>query len=116
MKNINIPNLYDQKNNFNVEKVQEINQERVSVSVSISNNNHEIIENIETIAAIELMNASQAMEFRRPKKSSELIESFLAAYREGVPFVDEDRLLADDIHTTVAFLQSFSVESELLFP
>lgn len=91
-------------------------EDHVSMGANAATQCYDIIENIETIAAIELMNASQAMEFRRPKKSSELIESFLAAYREGVPFVDEDRLLADDIHTTVAFLQSFSVESDLLFP
>ena len=46
-KNINIPNLYDQKNRLNEEKIREINQERVSVSVSMSNNNHEVIENID---------------------------------------------------------------------
>ncbi|MGK0385734.1 MAG: histidine ammonia-lyase [Patiriisocius sp.] len=73
-----------------------------------------IVDNIETILAIELMNASQALAFR-DKKSSPFIESFISSYREVVPFVEEDRLLADDIHATVAFLQSFSVDSDLLF-
>jgi histidine ammonia-lyase len=73
-----------------------------------------IVDNIETILAIELMNASQALAFR-DKKSSPFIESFISSYRDVVPFVEEDRLLADDIHATVAFLQSFSVDSDLLF-
>ncbi len=74
-----------------------------------------IVDNIETILAIELMNASQAIEFRRPQKTSPLLESLLESYRETVPFVEEDRLLANDIHASVAFLQSFAVDADLLF-
>ncbi len=74
-----------------------------------------ILDNIETILAIELMNASQALAFREPKKSSPLIESLLKSYREIVPFVEEDRLLADDIHASVGFLQSFSISEDILF-
>tara|TARA_B100000795_G_scaffold194471_1_gene148706 strand:- start:20814 stop:22319 length:1506 start_codon:yes stop_codon:yes gene_type:complete len=73
-----------------------------------------IIDNIETILAIELMNASQALAFR-DKKSSPFVMSFISSYREVVPFLEEDRLLADDIHATLAFLKSFSVDSDLLF-
>jgi histidine ammonia-lyase len=74
-----------------------------------------IVDNIETILAIELMNASQAIEFRRPQKTSPLLESLLESYRMTVPFVEEDRLLANDIHASVAFLQSFAVDADLLF-
>ena len=74
-----------------------------------------IVDNLETVLAIELMNASQAIEYRRPKKTSTFLESFLDAYRTGVPLVDEDRLLADDIHASIAYLQSFSIDNEVLF-
>ena len=74
-----------------------------------------IVDNLETVLAIELMNASQALEFRKPKKSSTLVESFLSAFRNVVPFVAEDRLLADDIHAAVAYIQSFSIDREVLF-
>jgi len=74
-----------------------------------------IVDNLETVLAIELMNASQALEFRRPKKSSPFIESFVTAFRNVVPFVAEDRVLADDIHASVAFLQSFQIDNEVLF-
>ncbi len=53
------------------------------------------------------MNASQAIEFRRPLKSSDCIEAFLKSYREEVPFVDEDRILHYDIEKTVLFLNSY---------
>jgi histidine ammonia-lyase len=90
-------------------------EDHVSMGANAATQCLRIIDNVETILAIELMNASQAMEFRKPKKSSEFIESFLQSFRVGVSFVDEDRLLADDIHTSVGFLQSFSIENELLF-
>ncbi|MDP2687614.1 MAG: histidine ammonia-lyase [Aequorivita sp.] len=74
-----------------------------------------VIENIETILAIELMNASQALSFRSPKKSSPFVESFLKPYRSIVPFIENDRILADDIHASIAFLQTLDVDSEILF-
>jgi len=74
-----------------------------------------VIDNLETILAIELMNASQALAFRKPKKSSAFIESFLKPYRETVSFVEDDRLMATDIHATVAFLQNMDIDSEILF-
>ena len=73
-----------------------------------------IIDNIETILAIELMNASQGLAFRN-KKSSPFVMSFIENYRQVVPFLEQDRIMADDIHASIAFLQSFSVDSELLF-
>jgi histidine ammonia-lyase len=72
------------------------------------------MENLERILAIELMNASQAIEFRRPLQSSPFIESFLKLYREEVPLVTEDRILHYDIEKSVAFLNSFQMD-EVLF-
>lgn len=74
-----------------------------------------VVENIETILAIELMNASQALSFSEPKKSSPFVESFLKPYRSIVPFIEDDRVLAEDIHASVAFLKSMEIDSEILF-
>tara|TARA_R100000935_G_scaffold8302_1_gene17297 strand:+ start:9014 stop:10525 length:1512 start_codon:yes stop_codon:yes gene_type:complete len=74
-----------------------------------------IVDNLETVLAIELMNASQALAFRSPKKSSPLIESFVGSFKNVVSFVEDDRVLADDIHAAVAFIQSFSIDSDVLF-
>ena len=90
-------------------------EDHVSMGANAATQCIQIIENLETILAIELMNASQAIAFRSPSKSSNFIESFLQSYREMVPFVAEDRLLAKDIHASIAFLKSFSIESDLLF-
>ncbi|MDC8004126.1 histidine ammonia-lyase [Aureisphaera galaxeae] len=90
-------------------------EDHVSMGANSATQCLRIIDNVETILAIELMNASQAIAFRKPKKSSEFVESFLGHYRDGVPFVDEDRLLADDMHASIGFLQSFSIENDILF-
>ncbi|HET6557744.1 MAG TPA: aromatic amino acid lyase, partial [Prolixibacteraceae bacterium] len=61
--------------------------------------------NIYSILAIELYNAAQAMEFRRPAKTSPYLESFLEDYRMEVQFVDKDTLMYVDINKTIAFME-----------
>lgn len=50
------------------------------------------------------MNAAQALEFKRPLKYSEILESFLKAYRSVVKRNEDDRVLSIDIHKTVTFI------------
>jgi len=88
-------------------------EDHVSMGANAATKALKVMENLERILAIELMNASQAIEFRRPLQSSEFIEMFLKSYREEVPFVSEDRILHYDIQKTVAFLNSFQIEDEL---
>jgi histidine ammonia-lyase len=59
---------------------------------------HMVLDNIEYIQAIELLYASQAMEFRRPLQSTPVIESLHQLVRQHVPFIKEDRIFADDIN------------------
>ena len=87
-------------------------EDHVSMGANAATKCLKVMENVERILAIELMNASQAIEFRRPLKSSAFIESFLKSYREEVPFVKEDRILHYDILKSVDFLNSFMVELE----
>ena len=56
-----------------------------------------IIDNLEYILAIELMSSCQAIEFRRPLKSSEILEFAHKYVRSFVSFAEEDRIFADDI-------------------
>lgn len=57
-----------------------------------------VIDNLEYILAIELMTACQAIEFRRPHKSSAFLEFAHDHIRESVSFANEDRVFADDIN------------------
>ena len=59
------------------------------------------------------MNASQALEFRRPLKSSDFLETFVSSYREEVPVVTEDRILHYDIENSVAFLHNLQIDESV---
>ena len=65
-----------------------------------------VVNNVEEILAIELFNAAQALEFRRPLKSSPIIEELVAEYRKIVNFIDVDEVMYTHINNTVKFLQS----------
>ncbi|QYJ67619.1 histidine ammonia-lyase [Flavobacterium litorale] len=88
-------------------------EDHVSMGANAATKALRIIENVERILAIELMNASQAIEFRRPLKSSEFIEMFLKSYREEVPLVGEDRILHYDIENTIAFLSNLQIDNSV---
>lgn len=57
-----------------------------------------VLDNLEYILAIELMTACQAIEFRRPLKSSEILEFGHEYVRQFVDFAEEDRIFADDVN------------------
>ena len=69
-----------------------------------------VVENTERVLAIELFNAVQALEFRRPLKSSPLLESVMADYRKVVPFINEDQPMYPHIAKSVEFLQNNKID------
>ena len=89
-------------------------EDHVSMGANAATKALRIIENLERILAIELMNASQAIEFRRPLKSSNFIEMFLKSYREEVPLVEDDRILHYDIENTIAFLNNLQIDETVI--
>ena len=89
-------------------------EDHVSMGANAATKCLRIMDNLERILAIELMNASQAIEFRRPLKSSEFIEMFLKSFQEDVPIVSEDRILHYDIQKSIEFLNSFLIDFDAL--
>ena len=85
-------------------------EDHVSMGANAATKALRVMDNLERILAIELMNASQAIEYRRPLQSSDFIEMFLKSYREEVPLIKNDRILHYDIEKSVAFLESFMIE------
>ena len=67
-----------------------------------------VLDNLEFILAIELLSACQAIEFRRPLKSSELLEFAHDYVREFVSFASEDRIFSDDINKIAGIIKDFS--------
>ncbi len=72
-----------------------------------------VLDNLEFILAIELLSACQAIEFRRPLKSSVLLEFAHDYVREYVGFAEEDRIFADDINKVAGLIKDFSFVEKL---
>ncbi|MBR9920136.1 MAG: histidine ammonia-lyase [Bacteroidetes bacterium] len=88
-------------------------EDHVSMAANAATKAFRVVENLHRLLAIEFMTAAQALEFRRPATSSPAIERIHAAYREKVPKLEEDRILATDIQQTIDFLQNL-VDSNAL--
>ena len=85
----------------------------VSMGANSATKLHKIIDNLKIIAAIELMNAAQGIDFRRPLKSSPLIEVIMNEYRKVVPFIEEDVVMEEYIRKTIQFLENFEIVIEV---
>ncbi|HEV8283273.1 MAG TPA: histidine ammonia-lyase [Chitinophagaceae bacterium] len=69
---------------------------------------NKVLDNLEYILAIELLTACQAIEFRRPLKSSEILEFAHEYVRKFVSFAEEDRIFANDIEQIKNIIANFS--------
>src|SRR5665811_2386499 len=67
-----------------------------------------VAENLEKILAIELFTAIQALEFRRPLRSSEMLEDLVKSFRESVPFINNDKVMYPEIEKSVDFLRTYN--------
>ncbi len=85
-------------------------EDHVSMGANAATKGYKVVNNLEMILAIELFNAAQALDFRRPKKSSPFIEDFIQKYREKVAFIDEDIVMHDEIKKTIKFLRAVDFE------
>ena len=80
-------------------------EDHVSMGGNAATKALKVATNIYSILAIELYNAAQAIEFRRPAKTSDFLEKFVADYRKIVSFVSEDTLMYVGINKTIDFLE-----------
>ena len=90
-------------------------EDHVSMGANSATQAYTLIYNVERILAIELLNASQAIVFRKPKTSSPIIESFLKSYKSEVEFVTQDVIFHDLIVKSISFIDGFNIDNDLLF-
>lgn len=81
-------------------------EDHVSMGANSATKLVRVVDNVEEILGIELLNAVQAIEFRRPEKTSPVLERIIGEYRARVPFVDNDRYLHPLIAESVEFLHN----------
>ena len=82
-------------------------EDHVSMGSNAATKSARVADNVERVLAIELLNAAQALEFRRPLKSSAFVEKLFADFRAVVPFVDTDMIMYPLIAKSVEFLQNY---------
>ena len=87
-------------------------EDHVSMGANAALKAYQICLNLERILAIELFNAAQALDFRRPLKSSSFLEKMVKKYREIVPFISSDKPMYEEMNKTVNFLR----DVELILP
>lgn len=82
-------------------------EDHVSMGANAAIKLYKVVLNTERVLAIELFNAAQALEFRRPLKSSAAIEKIFAEYRKVVPFIVNDEVMYPHIRHSVEFLRAW---------
>ena len=81
-------------------------EDHVSMGSNAATKLYRVVLNTERVLAIELFNAAQALDFRRPARSSATIEQMVAEYRKRVPFIDNDSVMYPHIESSIQFLRT----------
>ncbi|MFM2136230.1 MAG: hypothetical protein RL021_1630 [Bacteroidota bacterium] len=82
-------------------------EDHVSMGANAATKLWSVVSNLQTVLAIELLTAAQALEFRRPMQSSPVLETFVAGYRKQVKFMETDRVLSIDMEKTRNYIGLF---------
>ncbi len=85
-------------------------EDHVSMGANAATKALNVIKNVQKVLAIELLTASQALDFRKHKTSS-FLQSLIKAYRSQVPFIEEDRILQKDIAKSVEFIDQLNFDN-----
>ena len=72
-------------------------EDHVSMAANAATKGFKVLNNLKSLLAIELLTAAQAFEFRRPAKSTPIIESIMTDVRDKIAMLEEDRLMHEDL-------------------
>jgi len=87
-------------------------EDHVSMGANAATKCYRVTENTERILSIELLNAAQALEFRRPAKTSPDLEKLIASFRKEVPFVQDDVVMHVWMDKSLSFLQQYTFTNQ----
>jgi histidine ammonia-lyase len=86
-------------------------EDHVSMGANSATKLHRVVNNIYSILAIELITATQAIEFRKPLRTSPALQLWIDNFRTHVSFIETDRLLHDDLVVSEKFLKEVKLEA-----
>ncbi len=84
-------------------------EDHVSMGSNAATKLFRVVDNTRRVLAIELFNAAQALEFRRPLRTSPALEAMVEAYRKRVPFIENDTVMYTLINESVEFIKTEEV-------
>jgi len=85
-------------------------EDHVSMGANAATKAFKVAQNTKRILAIELFNAAQAIEFRRPLKTSPILEKFIKAYQNEVHFIEEDEIMYPLISKSTHFIDTYIID------
>lgn len=85
-------------------------EDHVSMGANAATKCYRVINNVEKVLAIELLIAAQALEYRRPLKSSPEIETLVREFRKKISFNKNDRFLHEDLENAIEFMREYPWE------
>jgi histidine ammonia-lyase len=80
-------------------------EDHVSMGANAATKCYKVILNLGRVLGIELLTGAQALEFRRPLKSSVRVEELVSQFRQEVSFVENDLYLSPLMRTAERFVQ-----------
>jgi histidine ammonia-lyase len=80
-------------------------EDHVSMGTSAARKARRVLRNVETVLAIELMCAAQALEFLKPLKPGAGVMEAYRVVRDRIPALGDDRVLAPDIESVTALVR-----------
>lgn len=80
-------------------------EDHVSMGANSATKLCKVADNTERVLAIELLNAAQALDLRRPLHTSPQLEQWCERFRTQVPFVDNDTTMYTLIDRAIRFIQ-----------
>jgi histidine ammonia-lyase len=86
-------------------------EDHVSMGANAATKCLRVINNAEKVLAIELLSAVQAIEYRRPMKSSPALEKIISAFREKISFNEADRFLHNDMMKAMEFMKEYDIDA-----
>jgi len=85
-------------------------EDHVSMGANAATKLLRIIDNLYEIFGIEMMNAAQGLDLRRPARTSPLLEAVLADFRREVPLIEDDIVMYRAMQNAAAFVRRLPLD------
>lgn len=86
-------------------------EDHVSMGANSATKLYRVVNNVYSILAVEILTATQALEFRKPLKTSQTLMGWVNNFRQHVSFIETDRLLHNDLLISEKFLKEVKLEA-----